>query len=344
MNKIETKLFESVDDKSLKECSDIIKSGGIVAFPTETVYGLGADALNPSAVEKIFLAKGRPNDNPLIIHIHDISVIDKYVKNIPSVLYILAKLYMPGPLTVVLEKKDIIPENVTAGLNTVAVRIPDNEIALKLIEYSDTPIAAPSANISGKPSPTRYEHVVDDLYGKADAILNGGKCKIGVESTVLDLTSERPTILRPGGVPYDSLKLVLKDLETAYSASENIPKSPGMKYKHYAPKAGMVIVKGKQEDVINKINSFTDEDCAVLCCKETFDSYNTVNKLCVGSIHDPDEIASNIFECLRLFDQMDIKKIFSEHFDMKDIGEAVMNRLLKAASGNIIEVTNGRNT
>lgn len=338
MNNIKTRLFNTVNEESLKESADIIKSGGIVAFPTETVYGLGADALNPNAIEKIFLAKGRPNDNPLIIHIHNISVLDKYVKEIPSVLTMLSKLYMPGPLTVVLKKKDIIPNNVTAGLDTVAVRIPDNEIALKLIEYSNTPIAAPSANISGRPSPTMYEHVVSDLFGKADAIINGGKTRIGLESTVLDLTTEIPVILRPGGVSYESLKLILTDVETAYSFDTEKPKSPGMKYKHYAPIADMVIVKGKTDDVVRKINEISDEDCAVLCCKETYERYISNNKLSAGSINDPSEIASNIFQCLRLFDQMKIKKIFCEYFEMKDIGEAVMNRLLKAASQNIIKV------
>ncbi|HPJ75888.1 MAG TPA: L-threonylcarbamoyladenylate synthase [Clostridia bacterium] len=338
MNNIKTRLFDTVNEESLKESADIIKGGGIVAFPTETVYGLGADALNPNAIEKIFLAKGRPNDNPLIIHIHNISVLDKYVKEIPSVLTMLSKLYMPGPLTVVLKKKDIIPNNVTAGLDTVAVRIPDNEIALKLIEYSNTPIAAPSANISGRPSPTMYEHVVSDLFGKADAIINGGKTRIGLESTVLDLTTEIPVILRPGGVSYESLKLILTDVETAYSFDTEKPKSPGMKYKHYAPIADMVIVKGKTDDVVRKINEISDEDCAVLCCKETYERYISNNKLSAGSINDPSEIASNIFQCLRLFDQMKIKKIFCEYFEMKDIGEAVMNRLLKAASQNIIKV------
>lgn len=338
MNNIKTRLFNTVNEESLKESADIIKSGGIVAFPTETVYGLGADALNPNAIEKIFLAKGRPNDNPLIIHIHNISVLDKYVKEIPSVLTMLSKLYMPGPLTVVLKKKDIIPNNVTAGLDTVAVRIPDNEIALKLIEYSNTPIAAPSANISGRPSPTMYEHVVSDLFGKADAIINGGKTRIGLESTVLDLTTEIPVILRPGGVSYESLKLILTDVETAYSFDTEKPKSPGMKYKHYAPIADMVIVKGKTDDVVRKINEISDDDCAVLCCKETYERYISNNKLSAGSINDPSEIASNIFQCLRLFDQMKIKKIFCEYFEMKDIGEAVMNRLLKAASQNIIKV------
>jgi L-threonylcarbamoyladenylate synthase len=338
MNNIKTRLFNTVNEESLKESADIIKGGGIVAFPTETVYGLGADALNPNAIEKIFLAKGRPNDNPLIIHIHNISVLDKYVKEIPSVLTMLSKLYMPGPLTVVLKKKDIIPNNVTAGLDTVAVRIPDNEIALKLIEYSNTPIAAPSANISGRPSPTMYEHVVSDLFGKADAIINGGKTRIGLESTVLDLTTEIPVILRPGGVSYESLKLILTDVETAYSFDTEKPKSPGMKYKHYAPIADMVIVKGKTDDVVRKINEISDEDCAVLCCKETYERYISNNKLSAGSINDPSEIASNIFQCLRLFDQMKIKKIFCEYFEMKDIGEAVMNRLLKAASQNIIKV------
>jgi len=338
MNNIKTRLFNTVNEESLKESADIIKSGGIVAFPTETVYGLGADALNPNAIEKIFLAKGRPNDNPLIIHIHNISVLDKYVKEIPSVLTMLSKLYMPGPLTVVLKKKDIIPNNVTAGLDTVAVRIPDNEIALKLIEYSNTPIAAPSANISGRPSPTMYEHVVSDLFGKADAIINGGKTRIGLESTVLDLTTEIPVILRPGGVSYESLKLILTDVETAYSFDTEKPKSPGMKYKHYAPIADMVIVKGKTDDVVRKINEISDDDCAVLCCKETYERYISNNKLSAGSINDPFEIASNIFQCLRLFDQMKIKKIFCEYFEMKDIGEAVMNRLLKAASQNIIKV------
>jgi len=338
MDKVNTRLIEIPDKDSLEKCAKIIKEGGIVAFPTETVYGLGADALNPQAVDKIFQAKGRPNDNPLIIHIHDVKVLDKYVKDIPAVLSVLAKLYMPGPLTVVLKKKDIVPDCVTAGLDTVAVRIPDNDIALKLIQYADTAIAAPSANISGKPSPTMYEHVVSDLSGKVDAIINGGKCRIGVESTVLDLTSDKPVILRPGGVTYDSLKLVIKILDTTASSSSDTPKSPGMKYRHYAPKADMVIVKGDTVNVVERINNLINDNTAVLCSKETFDEYNTVNKLCAGSIHDPYEIASNIFECLRMFDQMKVKKIYCEYFDTKGIGEAVMNRLLKAASQNVINV------
>ena len=338
MDKVNTRLIETPDDINLRQCAEIIKKGGIVAFPTETVYGLGADALNPLAVQNIFQAKGRPNDNPLIIHIHDISVLDKYVKDVPQVLSILSKLYMPGPLTVVLKKKEIVPDSVTAGLSTVAVRIPDNDIALKLIKYSETAIAAPSANISGKPSPTTYEHVVCDLFGKADAIINGGKCRIGLESTVLDLTSDKPVILRPGGVPYDSLKLVIKDIKTSSFSSSDTPKSPGMKYKHYAPKADMTIVKGKIADVVERINKLADNFCGVLCCKETFDKYTAVNKLCAGSLDNPDEIASNIFECLRLFDQMQVKQIYCEYFDTKGIGEAVMNRLLKAASQNVIEV------
>lgn len=338
MDRVNTKLIDLPDDISLKHCAEIIVKGGIVVFPTETVYGLGADALNPSAVEKIFTAKGRPNDNPLIIHLHDISVLDKYVMEVPQVLSLLSKLYMPGPLTVVLKKKNIIPDCVTANLDTVAVRIPDNDIARKLIEYSDTAIAAPSANISGKPSPTMYKHVVSDLFGKVDAIINGGKCRIGVESTVLDLTSEKPVILRPGGVPYDSLKLVIKDLQVTNASSSDTPKSPGMKYKHYAPKADMVIIKGDMLRVLERINNMTDDYSGVLCCKETYDRYDTANKLCAGSIKDPSEIASNIFECLRLFDEMQIKKIYCEYFDTKGIGEAVMNRLLKAASQNVIEV------
>ncbi|HPY98250.1 MAG TPA: L-threonylcarbamoyladenylate synthase [Clostridia bacterium] len=338
MNKINTKLVDIPDEISLKYCADVIKRGGTVAFPTETVYGLGADGLNSGAVEKIFIAKGRPNDNPLILHIHDISVLDKYVKEVPKTLTVLSKLYMPGPLTVVLKKRSIVPDSVTANLDTVAIRVPDNEIALKLIEYSDTAIAAPSANISGKPSPTMFEHVVADMSGKVDAIINGGKCRIGVESTVLDLTSDRPVILRPGGVPYDSLKLVIKDLEAAYALNTDTPKSPGMKYKHYAPKADMVIVKGETHKVLETVNKISGDDYGVLCCKETFDRYNTHNKLCAGSINNPSEIASNIFECLRLFDMMRIKRIYCEYFDTKDIGEAVMNRLLKAASQNVIEV------
>jgi L-threonylcarbamoyladenylate synthase len=334
---MKTKLYDIPDETCLHECAEIIKKGGTVIFPTETVYGLGANALDASAVDKIFLAKGRPGDNPLIIHLHDMEMLGKYVKEMPDVLYMLSKLYMPGPLTVVLYKKDIIPMNVTAGLDTVACRIPDNDIARKLIEYSGVPIAAPSANISGKPSPTRYMHVVNDMDGKVDAIINGGNCKIGVESTVLDLTSNIPTILRPGGVPYDRLKLAIKDLKTAYTFT-GTPKSPGMKYKHYAPKAEMYLFKGRDEDVIKKINELSDASTGVLCCREDFDRYVSRNKLCVGSRKDPYEIASNIFECLRCFDEMAVDRIYSEYFDISDIGEAVMNRLTKAAAGRISEV------
>lgn len=337
MFKVETRLFEKADLKSIKECAHIIQEGGIVAFPTETVYGLGADALNPKAVDRIFLAKGRPNDNPLIIHLHNLDSLDLYVKDIPEVFFTLSKLFMPGPLTVILKKRDIIPYNVTAGLDTVALRIPDNQIALSLIKHSNRPLAAPSANISGKPSPTTYDHVVEDLNYRVDAIINGGKTQIGMESTVLDLTQEPPVILRPGGISFNSLKLVIKDLERAYDLKEESPKSPGMKYKHYAPNAPMYIVKGKQDHMVKKIQSLIKEKTGLLVSKETFDMYESKNKLCVGSLLDPLEIASNIFESLRLFDKMDIDEIYCEYFEIGDMQDTVMNRLLKAAANKIID-------
>lgn len=342
MRTIISKIYGPQDEEKIREAAEYIKNGGIVAFPTETVYGLGADALNEKAVKKIFVAKGRPQDNPLIVHVASKNL-NKYVENVPDIAKKMMDKFWPGPLTIILKKKNIIPNITSANLDTIGVRMPDNEVARKLIEFSDTVIAAPSANISGRPSPTDIERCVEDLDGKVDYILGGQKSKVGVESTIVDCTVNPPVILRPGGLTLEMLKEVDPNIELdkglmTKPTEDFKPKAPGMKYKHYAPIADMVIVKGKTDDVVRKINEISDDDCAVLCCKETYERYISNNKLSAGSINDPSEIASNIFQCLRLFDQMKIKKIFCEYFEMKDIGEAVMNRLLKAASQNIIKV------
>ncbi|MCK5758461.1 MAG: L-threonylcarbamoyladenylate synthase, partial [Clostridiales bacterium] len=234
-----------------------------------------------------------------------------------------------------------VPDAVTGGLNTVAFRIPSNIIAHKLIALSGLPIAAPSANLSGKPSPTEGSHVIDDLFGKVDAIIDAGKCKVGLESTVIDMVSSPATVLRPGGIPFEQIKMLIPELTKEYSVSENqVPRSPGMKYRHYSPNASVIIVKGTGSQTINKINSLTKENIktGVLCSIETIEKYNSHNKICIGSIENSDEIAANIFDSLRMFDKLDVDIIYSEYFGSGPMGDAIMNRLLKAASHEVIDL------
>lgn len=342
---MKTKIFKMNPDKpditELKICADIIKNGGTVAFPTETVYGLGANALDVDAVKKIFAAKGRPGDNPLILHISKPEDIEKYATIFTDEAKNLAKVFWPGPISLILPRKETVPDAVTGGLNTVAFRIPSNKIARELIALSDLPIAAPSANLSGKPSPTEGSHVIDDLFGKVDAIIDAGKCKVGLESTVVDMVSSPAAVLRPGGIPFEQIRMLIPDLTNEYSVSENqAPRSPGMKYRHYSPNASMVIVKGPGNQTIDKINSLTAQNskAGVLCSIETMGKYNSHNKICIGSNKNSEEIAANIFDSLRMFDKLDVDIIYSEYFGDGPMGDAIMNRLLKAASHEVIEV------
>lgn len=342
---METKILKmdpgNPDIESLQICAEILKTGGTVAFPTETVYGLGANGLDVSAVKKIFEAKGRPGDNPLILHLTNINDIEKYSLSFSNEARLLAKIFWPGSLSIILKKKDIIPDLVTGGLNTVAFRIPSNPIARKLISLTGLPIAAPSANLSGKPSTTDGKHVIEDLFGKVDAIIDAGKCEVGLESTVVDMVSYPPAVLRPGGIPFEKIRMIIPELIKDYHISEtDTPRSPGMKYRHYSPEAPIILVKGRDEKVADKINKLTEQEpkSGVLCSFETIDQYTSLNKICIGSRNDSDEIAANIFDSLRMFDKLDVKIIYSEFFGGGQMGDAIMNRLFKAASYEVIDL------
>lgn len=337
-----------IDNRLINECAKVLKRGGTVAFPTETVYGLGANALDPEAVKKIFQAKGRPSDNPLIVHITKVEDIQPLVKEIPEKVYQVMERFWPGPLTLIFEKSEIVPHEISAGLPTVAIRMPSHPIARRLIEESGLPIAAPSANISGKPSPTKADHVIKDMLGKVDAIIAGGDCNVGVESTVLDMTSEIPMILRPGGVTKEMLEEVLGQVQMD-PAVENpdgvkaTPKAPGMKYTHYAPKADVIIIEGSLDSMANKIKEMKEsyekenKKVGIICTDETRDLYKEGIIKTMGSRKRPETIAANLFKVLREFDETDVDIILSEAIGTEEIGQAIMNRLKKAAGYHIIE-------
>ncbi|MCR5557529.1 MAG: threonylcarbamoyl-AMP synthase [Butyrivibrio sp.] len=331
---------------SLEKAGNIIKEGGLVAFPTETVYGLGGDALNPDSSKKIYAAKGRPSDNPLIVHVCRFEDVEKIVSEVPEAARKLAEAFWPGPLTMIMNKNDKVPYETTGGLDTVAIRMPDNRIALKLIENSGGFIAAPSANTSGRPSPTLARYCVEDLSGKIEMIIDGGQVGIGLESTIVDLTSEVPMILRPGYITAEMLKDVLGEITIDRtiidSTSTQRPKAPGMKYRHYAPKGELTIVQGSQDQVVEYINSRTKEAVSqgkrvgVIGTDATKNLYDAEIVKSVGSRDDEKTIAHELFKVLREFDDENIDVMFSESFDDSGIGQAIMNRLLKAAGHNVI--------
>lgn len=336
------------DNNYIEEAANIIKSSGIVAFPTETVYGLGANALDSEAVSKIFKAKGRPQDNPLIVHVAN-KDISELVLNIPEIANELMNKFWPGPLTIIFEKNSIIPDITSAGLNTIGIRMPNNEIALKLIELSDRPIAAPSANISGRPSPTEVERCVEDLSGKVDYILGGYRSEVGVESTIVDCTVNPPVILRPGGITLE----MLREIHSEIDIDEGIkgkpkddlkPKAPGMKYRHYAPNAKLKIISGNKEKTIEKIKEIVDnyiekdKKVAILCTSENVEKFPKGKIICLGSEIVLDDIARNLFESLRSCDDLGVDFILCQAFEEKGVGVAIMNRLNKAAGFDIIEV------
>lgn len=334
------------DIKYLHEASEIIKKGGIVAFPTETVYGLGANALNETAVNKIFKAKGRPQDNPLIIHVCN-KEIDEYVKEVPEVAKKIINEFWPGPITIILNKKDNIPYVTSGGLDTIGIRMPKNNVALKLIELSGVPIAAPSANISGRPSPTDIERCVEDLSGKVDAIVGGERCNIGVESTIIDCTVTPPLILRPGGITLEMLKEIDSTIEIdkgiLQKPSDNLkPKAPGMKYRHYAPRASIKIIKGERKKVVEKINEMVDnyigngKRVGILTFSDDYLFYTKGEIINLGD--NLNEVAKNLFEALRRFDDKGVDIILSQSFEETGVGIAIMNRLNKAAGYSIINV------
>lgn len=334
--------------RGIEEAGKIIRDGGVVAFPTETVYGLGADALNVNAVEKIFRAKGRPQDNPLIVHIADLNDIEPLVKNIPYIAKKLMEKFWPGPLTLILEKSDNIPDVTSAGLKTVGIRMPSNKVARDFIRETKRPIAAPSANISGRPSPTTVDSCVEDLNGKVECIIGGENSQVGVESTIVDCTVYPPCILRPGGVTLEMLKDVYKEIYIDSAIMKKpkkdfAPKAPGMKYRHYAPKAPLKIIDGDLQKTIEKINEIVqnyidDKKVGIMATEETKNYYKRGVVVSLGSRKNPEEIAKNLFRVLRSFDDMNVEAIYSEAFEEKEIGVAIMNRLKKAAGFNIEKV------
>ena len=338
-----------IDTDVMEQAGKLIVEGELVAFPTETVYGLGGDALDPDASRRIYAAKGRPSDNPLIVHIADFDDMKRVAREVPEQAKKLADAFWPGPLTMIVWKSDAVPEATTGGMQTVAVRMPNHPVALELIRRSGCLIAAPSANTSGRPSPTEAQHVAEDLSGKIAMILDGGPVGIGIESTIIDLTEEKPMILRPGYITPEMLSEVLQEevvIDPGIIAADDTrkPKAPGMKYKHYAPKAEMIIVDGAQDAVIHKINELTaakraeGKKVAVIATDETKDRYDAQVILSMGKRADEDAIAQHLYKILRECDELDVGEIYSECFQTPRIGQAIMNRLLKAAGHTVIHV------
>ena len=328
----------------LGDAPRIIAEGGLVVFPTETVYGLGASALDPDAAKKIYAAKGRPSDNPLIVHIARPQDAEKYAK-VPPVYQRLASLFMPGPLTIIMPKKDIIPKEVTGGLDTVAIRCPENEIARELIRQSGVPIAAPSANISGKPSPTSAEHVKYDLDGKVDMIIDGGNCEIGLESTIVKLDGRTATLLRPGAITPEMLSHVLPELQIDRGITEKneiggAPLAPGMKYKHYAPKANVILIVGSDEAMIDYIRSYKEKNknVGVLCFDEIVSEVYGRNVIRFGRRSDTFTHAKTLFSALRKLDSTDVETIIACAVEPRGIDLATYNRMLKASGYTLIHL------
>ena len=336
------------EEAMLCHAGGIIRSGGLVAFPTETVYGLGGDALNPESSRKIYAAKGRPSDNPLIIHICRLADIYRIVDGLPEAAVRIADAFWPGPLTMILPKAEIVPRETTGGLDTVAVRFPSHPVAQKLIAYGGGYIAAPSANLSGRPSPTSAKYVTEDMDGRIDMIIDDGDVGIGLESTIIDLTSDMPRILRPGYITREMLDNVLGkvdiDITIIDPDSRQAPKAPGMKYRHYAPLGQLVIVEGAPERVIAYINAHAEADrhagekTGVIATAEVLEQYHADVVKCIGSREDEEAIARNLFSILREFDDEKVTSIYSESFPSHGLGQAIMNRLLKAAGHRITRV------
>jgi len=342
---------ENPEIEVIRIAADTIKKGGLVAFPTETVYGLGADALNPKAVKALFKAKKRPLDNPPIVHVGHIQDVYRLAREVPPKAEKLMEKFWPGPLTLIFKRSEIVPDVTVSGLDTVAVRMPRHKVALALIRESGCPIAAPSANLAGRPSPTTANHVLEDLNGRIDVVLDAGPTNIGVESTVLDLTVEPPQILRPGGTPYEVLREVLGrvELHPAAVADKKVhvdrARSPGMKHRHYAPKAKMIVIEGDLETVVKKIAELVDHykqrkmKVGVLATDETITSYKADVVKSMGSRKRLEEIAKNLFRLLREFDSEGVDIIIAEGVPTEGLGLAVMNRLRKASGYRIVKAS-----
>jgi len=351
---METKLVKiedknPVDETLLEEAAEIIKCGGLVAFPTETVYGLGANALDSEAAKKIYVAKGRPSDNPLIAHIADLNGLYPLVKEVPGSARKLAEAFWPGPMTLILFKSDLVPKETSGGLNTVAVRMPSDPIAHALIRKAGVPIAAPSANTSGRPSPTLASHVMEDMNGRIDMVLDGGPVGIGLESTIVDLTEKVPAILRPGAITLPMLEEVLGTVELDPAlkgpVSDSVhPKAPGMKYRHYAPKADLILVEGNADSVVGTINVKVRDainngkKVGIIATEETRYRYPLGTVRSLGPRENEEAIAHNLYAVLREFDDLGTDIIYSESFRTDDLGQAIMNRMMKASGYHTIYV------
>ena len=340
---------ENFTEAELAEAAEILRNGGLVAIPTETVYGLGANALDESASKKIYEAKGRPSDNPLIAHISCMDELSALVSEIPEAGRKLAEKYWPGPLTMVFPKKEIVPYGTTGGLETVAIRMPSDPVANRLIKLAGVPVAAPSANTSGRPSPTKAEHVVEDMNGKIEMIIDSGEVGIGVESTIVDVSGKVPMLLRPGAITMEMLRETLGEVEIDPAilgplSADVKPKAPGMKYRHYAPQAEMTLVEGEMEHVVEFINQEAKLaleaglKVGIICTEESRESYQCGMLKVIGSRENEESVAHNLFAVLREFDDQKVDCIFSESFSKDRLGQAIMNRLCKAAGYHIVKV------
>ena len=332
----------TTDDNSINQAGKILKDGGLVAFPTETVYGLGANALLEDSVKKIYEAKGRPSDNPLIVHISDVDEIKRLAVEINDNAKALIDAFMPGPFTVILKKSPVVPDAVTAGMDTVAIRFPENLTAERLIKAAGVPIAAPSANLSGKPSPTKAMHVIEDMQGRIDAIIDGENCEVGVESTIVDASGDYPVLLRPGGISYEELCEVVPetriDEHILNSLSEGEkPLCPGMKYKHYSPDADVTVIEGDMKAVKKKIDALLKENSDKVCGVLTMslNAYDSAIILSGGTTNK--QYAKQLFSNLREFDRLGVEVVFAEFESRDGYGLAIKNRLYKAAAHKVIK-------
>ncbi len=337
------------EKEKLVEVATLLKKGEVVACPTESVYGLFANALDENAVKKIYVAKGRPSDNPLIVHISNYSMLESIVEEVPEKAKLLMERFWPAPLTILLKKKNLVPATTTAGLNTVGVRMPKNDIILSIIEEAGVPLAAPSANVSGKPSPTCAKHVLEDMEGRIPCIVDGGDCDFGVESTIIDLSSETPMILRPGNITINMIQDVIGQVSVDAtiindSVIKEAPKAPGMKYKHYAPLCEVLIVKGENEKVVKKIYELAKNSpkrVGIICTLENetfFRDLENIKIFSIGTRSNLNTITQNLFKTLRQLDEDKLDIAFCESFSRDDEGLAIMNRLVKASGHNILEV------
>lgn len=330
------------DENSLKLAGRLLKSGELVGIPTETVYGLAANALDGSAVEKIFKAKGRPMDNPLIVHIYDISQVNSLVSVFPQKAKALAEAFWPGPLTIIMPCSDNVPTQVTAGLSTVAIRFPSHKTAQDIINYAGVPLAAPSANLSGSPSPTTATHVFNDLNERIPLIIDGGESNVGLESTVITVAGETPVLLRPGGITVEQLESIIGKIEIDKGVTHMLDKnavvaSPGMKYKHYAPKAHIVILKANSDEYINYVNNHNENNVGALCYSDDAQALK-VPYVILGEKDDYTTQAHNLFNALRKLDEMGLKKVYARCPETEGVGLAVYNRLIRSAGFEVIEL------